>query len=275
VTRRGILSALVLLFGAASLGADVVVLTNGDRVTGRVVGRITRRVRLQTPYGVLVVPADKVERILRDDGSVEVMNAPPAPAPPPPPPPPPPPSLRIGVSGNAFWHAWDPKAAPLDPSLRLQVWIDGTVAATYTDVNLDPEDLPQAVVNSFVFSPEQLLVSSADAVVASSPERFLDDVRLRIALPAELAGRRRLRLAYQVNDGSYTRPAWRDVVEATGEVALAPGWVSRVRVTQERGEMEYARRRMRGVETFLATLEAEPAEPASPESPSVESPSVP
>jgi hypothetical protein len=45
------------------------------------------------------------------------------------------------------------------------------------------------------------------------------------------------------------------VVEAAGEVALAPGAVARVRVLQDRGTMEYAKRRMRNVETFRATLE--------------------
>ena len=96
-----------------SLRADVVVFVNGDQITGRVVGRITRRVRLQTPYGVLVIPADKIERIRRDDGSEEVLNvAPPAP-------PPAPASAPRGpllvVSGHSFWQAWDPKSAPAGP----------------------------------------------------------------------------------------------------------------------------------------------------------------
>ena len=68
------LAALALLLCAALLRADVVVLVNGDRVSGHVVGKITRRVRLQTPYGALVIPADKVERIRRDDGSEELLN---------------------------------------------------------------------------------------------------------------------------------------------------------------------------------------------------------
>ena len=63
------------------------------------------------------------------------------------------------VGGDTFWQAWDPKAAPEDPSLRLEVRLDDRVVASYTDVNLDPEDLPKAVVNSFVFSPERLFVS--------------------------------------------------------------------------------------------------------------------
>ena len=79
---RTTLAVLALLLCAPLLRADVVVLVNGDRVTGRVIGKITRRVRLQTPYGVLVIPADKVERIRRDDGSEELLNVRPAPPPP-------------------------------------------------------------------------------------------------------------------------------------------------------------------------------------------------
>lgn len=251
---RAALAALALLLAAPLLGADVVVLVNGDRVTGRVIGKITRRVRVQTPYGSLVIPADKVERIRRDDGSEEVLNVPPKPDPTPPPPPPPPATLVLVVSGHTFWQAWDPKAAPGDPSLRLEVRLDDRVVASYTDVNLDPEDLPKAVVNSFVFSPERLFVTAADGIAAAPPQLVSGEIRLPLTLPAELAGRHELRLAYQVNDAGSAAPAWRDVVLAAGEVAVEPGGTTRVRVEQDRGTMEYARRRMRNVETFRATV---------------------
>jgi hypothetical protein len=258
---RTTLAALALLLCAPSLRADVVVLVNGDRVTGRVVGKITRRVRLQTPYGVLVIPADKVERIRRDDGSEELLNARTAPTPPPPPPPPPPATLVVLVGGASFWQAWDPKAAPEDPSLRLEVRLDDRVVASYTDVNLDPEDLPKAVVNSFVFSPERLFVNAAEGITVAPPELAASQIRLPIVFPAALAGRRRLRLAYQVNDAGSAAPQWRDVVLALGEVVLAPGRAAGVRVLQERGTMDYVRRRMRNVETFRATLEPESPAP--------------
>jgi len=257
---RETLAALALLLCAPALRADVVVLVNGDRVTGRVVGRITRRVRLQTPYGVLVIPADKVERVRRDDGSEEVLDARPASAPAPPPAPPPA-TLVVVVGGDSFWQAWDPKAAPEDPSLRLEVRLDDRVVASYTDVNLDPEDLPKAVVNSFVFSPERLFVSAARRVSAAPPELAAGQIRLPIVFPAELAGRRRLRLAYQVNDAGSAAPLWRDVVLALGEVVLAPGKEAGVRVVQERGTMDFVRRRMRNVETFRATLAPESPAP--------------
>jgi len=257
---RTILATLALLLCAALLRADVVVLANGDRVTGRVVGKITRRVRLQTPYGVLVIPADKVERIRRDDGSEELPSARPAP-PPTLPPPPPPATLVVVVGGDSFWQAWDPKAAPLDPSLRLEVRLDDRVVASYTDVNLDPEDLPKAVVNSFVFSPERLFVSAAEGVSAAPPELAAGQIRLPIAFPAELGGRRRLRLAYQVNDAGSAAPQWRDVVLALGGVVLASGKEAGVTVVQERGTMDYVKRRMRNVETFRASLAHEPTTP--------------
>ena len=257
---RTTLATLAWLLCAPLLHADVVVLVNGDRVTGRVVSKTTRRVRLQTPYGVLVIPADKVERIRRDDGSEELPSARPAP-PPTLPPPPPPATLVVVVGGDSFWQAWDPKAALEDPSLRLEVRLDDRVVASYTDVNLDPEDLPKAVVNSFVFSPERLFVSGAEGVTVAPPELAAGQIRLPIGFPAELAGRRRLRLAYQVNDAGSAAPQWRDVVLALGEVVLAPGKAASVRIRQERGTMDYVRRRMRNIETFRATVEPESPAP--------------
>jgi hypothetical protein len=258
---RATLAALAVLLCASFLGADVVVLVNGDRVSGKVIGKITRRVRLQTPYGSLVIPADKVERIRRDDGSEELLNVRPAPPPPAPPPPPPPATLVLVVGGDTFWQAWDPKAAPQDPSLRLELRLDDRAVASYTDVNLDPEDLPKAVVNSFVFSAERLFVSAAEGIKAAPPEVAAGQIRLPIVFPATLAGRRRLRFAYQVNDATSAAPQWRDVVVAQGDVVLEPGQAEEVRVAQERGTMDYVKRRMRGVETFRATLTADPSAP--------------
>lgn len=257
-------TALACLLATGGALADVVVLVNGDRVSGRVTGAVTRRVRLQTPYGVLVIPADKVERIVRDDGTEQVMRQPQPPAPAPPPAVQPA-TLVLAVSGASFWHAWDPKAAPEDPSLRLELRLDDRVVATYTDVNLDPEDLPKAVVNSFVFSPERLFVSGAEGVTVGPPALGGGEIRLELRFPEPLAGDRRLRLAYQLNDAGSGAPRWRDVVVAGAQVSLAPGAVVRLRLAQDRGTMDYSKRllrglgQMRGVETFRATLEPEPA----------------
>ena len=99
-------------------------------------------------------------------------------------------------------------------------------------------------------------MSAAEGVTVAPPELAAGEIRLPIVLPAELAGRRRLRLAYQVNDAGSAAPQWRDVVLALGEVVLASGKAAGVRVVQERGTMEYAKRRMRNVETFRATPDA-------------------
>lgn len=254
--------AVALTPGLAA--GDVVVLVNGDHITGQVLGSVARRVRLQTPYGVLVIPAERVERIRRDDGSEELLRVPPAPAATPRPAPEPA-ILQLVVSGASFWHAWDPKAAPEDPSLRLELRLDDRFLASYTDVNLDPEDLPKAIVNSFVFSPERLFVSGGEGITVAPPSLASSEIRLTLRVPKALAGERRLRLAYQLNDAGSAAPRWRDVVVADAPVMLVPGRHVRARVLQDRGSMEYSRKQlrglsqMRGVETFRATLEVEPA----------------
>ena len=249
---------------AASLRADLVTLTNGDRVSGRVVSRSAKRLRLQTPYGVLLIPREAIGRIERDDGAVEVLNAPPAPAEPPPPPEPEPARLHLVVTGDSFWQAWDPKAAPPDPSLRLELRLDDRVLASYTDATLDPEDLPKAVVNSFVFAPDKLAILVGEGVVAGPPVVVPGEIGLPIKLPGKLAGRHRLTLAYQVNEGTSSAPQWRDVVTAGADVALEAGHAAAVKISQGRGTMEYAKRKMRNVETFTATLQPEPAPAAAP-----------
>jgi hypothetical protein len=247
---------VVLLLGlAAPAGADVLVLLNGDRITGKIEGSTTRRFRVQTPYGLLLIPRGRVERVLRDNGREEEVNAPlVAPAPPPPPPPPPPIPLGLSIRGDTFWQAWDPKSAPADPTLRLEVRLDQVTIATYTDANLDPEDLPKAVVNSFVFSPERLLMRASEPVRLAPPAVTREEIQLGVTLPPDLAGTRRLAIAYQVNDGTAEEPQWRDVVSAEQSVSLAAGRAVDVRLTQSRGTMEFSRKKMRNVETFTAAL---------------------
>ena len=64
------------------------------------------------------------------------------------------------------------------------------MVASYTDVNLDPEDLPKAVVNSFVFSPERLFVSGGRGVAAATPELAASEIRAadRRSRPRSRAG---------------------------------------------------------------------------------------
>jgi hypothetical protein len=261
---RVVAACLGIAFGAALAAADVVVLVNGDRITGRVVGSVSKRVA-ETPYGVLLIPAENVDRIKHEDGTEQVLRVLPSPAPTPTPPPPSSARLLLVVTGASFWHAWDPKAAPEDPSLRLELRLDERVLATYTDVNLDPEDLPKAVVNSFVFSPERLFVSGGEGITVAAPSLAASEIRLEVRVPQALVGERRLRIAYQLNEAGSAAPRWRDVVVGGAQLTLVAGRSLRVRLQQDRGTMEYARRQlrgqgqMRGVETFRATLEVEPS----------------
>jgi hypothetical protein len=260
--RATVATLLLALTAAAPAADDVLVLLNGDRITGRIEGRSTRRYRVQTPYGLLVIPRDRVERVVHHDGREERVNAPASPPPAPAPPPPPPPiRLMITVKGDTFWQAWDPKSAPADPTLRLEVRIDHVTVASYTDANLDPEDLPKAVVNSFVFSPERLLVRAADHVNVGPPAVGSGEIKVALSLPPDLDGARRLGIAYQVNDGTAEEPQWRDVVSAESTVTLTPGRAAEVALVQGRGTMEFSRRRMRNVETFTASLDDTPVAP--------------
>jgi hypothetical protein len=257
-----------LLLSSAPASTDVVQLVNGDQISGRLVGPTTRRIRLQTPYGVLVIPRAAVGRIQHADGTVEGITAQaaaPAPQAPVAPPPPAAARLHLVVTGDSFWQAWDPKAAPADPSLRLQLSLDDRPLASYVDATLDPEDLPKAVVNSFVFAPDKLAIRDvAEGVVAGPPVVVPGEIGLPLKLPGELSGTRRLRLSYQVNEGSTAAPQWREVVTGSSEVSLRAGGTTAVKIVQSRGTMEYAKHHMRNVETFSARVAPETAQAAAP-----------
>ncbi len=245
---------LLLLALSSAARADVVAFVNGDRLSGRILGATPRRVRLQTVYGTLVVPRNHVARLEYDDGRVEVVNAPPAPPAPRPTPQPEPARLQLAVTGDSFWQAWDPKTAPADPSLRLELRLDDAPLVSYTDSTLDPEDLPKAVVNSFVFSPEELLVRAGPGVVVAPPIVIGDEIGLALTIPPEASGRHSLRLAYQLNEGTVAEPMWLNLVTASAEIVVQPGQTVALRLEQSRGAMEYARRRMLNVETFNTVL---------------------
>jgi hypothetical protein len=239
------------------LRADVVVLTDGDRVTGQVVAKGTRRVRVQTPYGLLVIPLEKVERIRKDDGTEELLHAPPAT----PPPPKPPVRIVVEVTGTTFWQAWDPKAAPPDPSLRLELQLDGRSLGAYRDPVLDPGDLPKATVNTFSFAPESLARENGAEARLLAPEMKPGRGEFTVELPPALAGRHQLRVAYQSNEGTFEAPQWVDLAVASLEVDLLATGPTTVRLEQGRGGMEFVRKHMRGVETFVLHLDTPPPAP--------------
>jgi hypothetical protein len=240
---------------AIPVRADLIVLEGGDRITGQVVAKGTKRVRVQTPYGLLVIPREKVERIKKDDGTEEVLNAP-APVPTPTPTPKPPVRLAIVVTGASFWRAWDPKAAPADPSLRLLVRLDGQTIGAYRDPILDPGDLPKATVNTFAFLPDSVARESAPGVTLLPPEAKPGRIELLLELPPPAEGSSHtLRVSYQANEGPFDTPQWLNVVEAAIDVWLASDAPATVHLTQGRGSMEFVKKRMQAVETFVMRLD--------------------
>lgn len=250
------LTLLVFLAATPLLADDMIVFVNGDRLSGKIVATGTKRIRLRTPFGRLEVPRGEIERLVWEDGREEILTAPAEP-----PPPKTTADLVLLVTGSTFWQAWDPKAPPADPSLRLVARLDGGEVVAWADVNLDPEDLPGAVVNSFVFHPERLFVRPAEGVKALAPEIGSGGIRLALELPPDLVGDRWLSVAYQVNDTSSSYPAWRDIAEGGARVHLSPEVPVHVRLEQDRGLMEYADRGMQNVDTFRVIARQSPPSP--------------
>jgi hypothetical protein len=113
-----------------------------------------RSFTVQTAFGRLTIPRARVERIVKDDGTEGgdqrsrhlAGDA----------------YRRRRTQGHAaraggvdrgrksFWLAWNPKQNPgIDPTLRLEVRLDGEPIASYADTKTDPKDLPGATVNTF------------------------------------------------------------------------------------------------------------------------------
>jgi hypothetical protein len=268
--RTAALAGLLLLAGTAS--AEVVWLRDGDRLTGKIVAETKRSVRLRTPYGQLLIPKSRIERLVRADGKEEVFGAPsPGPSPSPVVPAVPAARLVLVITGASFWHAWDRREAPADPTLRLELRLDEEPIASWTDQHLDPEDLRGAVVNTFAFDAGDASGQAAADVRLGAPEVQPGRVRLRLEAPGWTGRDRRLGVAYQTNDGTAEKPSWRDAAFAAEAVTLPADGPAVIQVRQDRGRMEYTgfpRKRMRHVETFLIDLAPEYASPSPSPSPS-------
>jgi hypothetical protein len=268
VSRRGragwasVVVALLIVPGA-SARADVFVLLTGDRISGKPVLNGKRAITVQTPFGRLVIPRSRIERIIRADGTEETVNqraivaaATPAPAASRPVPRP---RLVLVIQGQTFFQAWDGKtAAKVDPSLRLELRLDEEPIASWVDAKTDPE-IKGVLLNTFSFAAEDVAAFAGRGVELAAPEVQPGRAVLKIGLAPQTA-RRKLRLAYQVNDADAEHPAWRDRAEATTEVDLRPESPTIVQVRQNRGKMEFSgflRRRMKNVETFQIDLHPE------------------
>jgi hypothetical protein len=255
--------ATLLLVPLVSARADVFVLLTGDRITGKPVLNGKRAITVQTPFGRLVIPRARIERIIRADGSEEVVNprlvvaaATPAPAPARSVPRP---RLVLVIQGQTFFQAWDGKsAATVDPSLRLEVRLDEEPIASWVDAKTDPE-IKGVLLNTFSFAPEDVAAFAGRGVELAPPEVQPGRAVLKIGLAPQTT-RRKLRLAYQINDADVEHPAWRDRAEGTTEVNLRPESPTIVQVRQNRGKMEFSgllHRRMKNVETFQIDLHPE------------------
>jgi hypothetical protein len=241
---------------AGAAGADVVYLKDGDRVTGKVVSQTARVLRVETPYGRLVIPKDKVEKIERG-GKTEKVLAPAWSSPTGPQ------GARsrliLVVTGKAFWQAWEGKG-PFDPSLRMEVRVDEDVVASYVDPKPDPKEIPRAVVNTFSFLTEDVVVQPSPGAVAALPEVRPGRIVLRIDVRSAPVANRRVRVSYQVNEGTQAQPAWRDVADSSRTLPISPDGPTFVQVRQDRGSMEFTgfpRRKMKGAETFQIDLSTE------------------
>jgi hypothetical protein len=270
--RIGIGQALRLACVAAGLtlvasatGADTLVLKNGDRISGRTSWRSAREIRVQTPYGVLVIPRDKADRIVHDDGSEESLIAPPpAPSAPVPTPTPAPAmahiKLNLVVRGQVFWQAWDKSSVPPSTSLRLELRIDSETVVAWVDGRLNAGDIPNAAVNSFSFSPEEVTTSTLEGVGLSPADVRPGQIWIELRLPTAYAGVRQITLAYRVNDGTGQAPSWRDLVRSSIHVELLESAPTTLRLEQDRGEMEFSglmRKRMKKSDTFRIALRRE------------------
>jgi hypothetical protein len=254
---RPIAFVVAAVLAASVASADVVYLRDGDQVTGQIVARGTRRIRVQTPYGLLVIPLEKVDHIKKEDGSEEylhtVVQAPTVT----PSPPPAPVKLVLDLGGNTFWQAWDPKTPPADPSLQFAIRLDDKTVAAYVDSKLDPGDLPKAVVNSFEFNPETLKLLPVPGVLLAPPQVQGGRVHLTLELPAGWVGTRRIRVGYQSNEGTSLEPHWRDLAGGEAVIEMAAGRTTTVSVEQARGFMEFKGRAMKSIESFQVTLHSE------------------
>ena len=241
-------------------GPPVVVwLLNGDRLTGTIASESKTSLRVKLPFASILIPKNSIERLSRD-GKEEILHesreqvtvvapAPRVPAVPTA-------HLVLVLTGASFWQAWDRKDAPVDPTLRLHIRIDEAEVAAWADGTLDPRDLPGAVVNTFAFTGDEAGLA-APHVLLSPPEVQPGRVVLRVDVPRVVGENRRLSVTYQVNEGSVENPAWRDVVMATSTLTLRGDGPTPIQLRQARGQMEFARKHMREVESFRIEISTE------------------
>jgi hypothetical protein len=244
---------LVVGLSSARARADVVFLTNGDRISGKIMNSGNRKSYLVlTSFGRLNVPRAKIWKIEKSDGSEEVLNPPGAAAPATA-------RLILVIMGSTFWQAWDPRdAAGLDPALRFEVRLDEETIASYVDGKQDPDEIPKAVVNSFSFNPGDVVLEPAAGVQLPQPEARPGRIVLKVDVPVPAPGAHRLRVSYQTNGGTSAEPSWKDLATSESSVQLTQETPTFLQVKQDRGRMEFGgfpRKKMKLVETFKLNIQ--------------------
>jgi hypothetical protein len=240
---------LCLCLATAPAFADVYTLADGDRVTGKSVGVEGGIYKVQTAYGRLAIPRGRILKILHDDGREEILDsaaaagaaATPAEAEGP--------ELVLVVSGTGFWQAWSTKDPAFDPTLSFEVSLDEVRIATYADARADPE-IPGALMNAFSFDAESVTPAAAEGVGAGMPEIRPGRSTLRITLPTDRAGERKLRVAYLGADADGNK---RELASNSIYVEIKAEAPTFVRVKQDTGRMDFGgfpKKKMKNLETF-------------------------
>jgi hypothetical protein len=259
-TRRVVAFSAAALLAGSLAAAEVVTLLNGDRITGRILSETPRTVRLQTAFGRLAIPRKEIKTILRADGAEEVITAvDPVTSPVGPVVPDKLARVVLIVTGKTFWQAWDPKEAG-DPSLRLDVRLDEEPLLGYVDAKTDPDEIKGAVVNNFAYDPETVKMEAQPRVTTYPPEVRPGRIVLKFDVAEGAADNRRLRVAYQKNEGTAEQPAWRDLTAGEAAVTLKTDVPNFLQVRQDRGQMEFSgflKKRMKNVESFKLEIAPE------------------
>lgn len=239
------LAALIVVSLPARAGADVFLMLNGDRITGDVHKAGTKFIQVNTDFGRLRIPRARIERILKDDGTEELLNAPELV------------ELQLEIRGNVFWYAWGRDDA-VDHTLRFEVRLDGTTVAAWDDDQTNPGEIRGALVNAFSFLPDDVVPDPGEGVELEPAEIEAGRILVKLALPGEWEGERALRVAYQLNQGTRDDPDFRDLARGTAYVTLSRGGPLRVRQDQSSGRMEYSglfKKKMKNTDSFRIELE--------------------
>lgn len=263
---RSCLLLLAASLAAAPVSAEAVYLANGDVIHGTLVAANNTQVTLQTPYGELVIPKKDVVRIDYEAGPGGGGKPRETPAPAGFPEPPPAPetksdgaAITLQIQGRSFWYAFDsPPELPVDPSLRLRIYIGSDRACTFIDEKPDTVD-GVTLYNSFTFSPtDSRLVDSLEGYECRVEKAEDGAVVLRLLLPPSASdGLHTVRMLYEINEGNKNLPRWLDAVSRSFSIQVAPAKEAVAVLEQNADALQYSgifKKKMKNVELFQLNL---------------------